>query len=519
MAVEQDDPRVAQLKLEHAQRNKDIEIARRYYAGEQYAEQNLAAQTMAPGGEPVPEHDKHIAYSTQVQECIDYVSALLGKGFQVTADDKQVQAIVDGTLSASPDLASDDDADTINVVSVLRDALVAGDVAVRVRWDPETQLPWLEFWESEAVDFHFADDNRFRLERVILTETVWVDDGAGTAGVEVSRERTWEMQTQIDGTSQCVIVTRDDGEIVGEPAPTGLDFIPWRMWRGQKKRIRAVRGETVVTKRMRDLADRYDAVEHLAFRITRYNSHGNLAVIGDGALLTTQADARVMKDVADVLTFPGGTDLIEVSLNANPEMIQHQRDVILDAMFSAFGISRLDSDTVKGLGDISGYALEILNRKSEGTFDQIGKQLARDIRSTLNLALDMHALLSDQTEQAPVIGEELPEQPEEEQGEPIDVDEVFTNRKMTIVMGTGYIVDDAMQREDFTAGLVSRRYVLEKRGLDPKEIDKIQGEVEKEKKATQAPTVTLSPQTAAAMSSPIQAGQTLMSVAADQTGA
>lgn len=483
-----DEARRAQLDEENRARIEEIEVSRLYYDGLQYEGANADALA-ALDCKRLPEHEKLVAYSTQIQECVDYVAAQLSSGFQVSSDNQQVDEVITATLSNSPDLASDDDEADINVMTQFRDAAIAGDVAVRVRWDTEKGMPWLEFWESEAVDFHFQQDNRFVLERVVLSEVVWV--GSGAEQVEVSRRREWFMASGI-----CYVATFEDDEPVGIPESTGWSFIPWRMWRASRKNVRQPRGQSLITKRIRDLADRYDAIEQLAFAIARYNSHGNLVVVGDAALLQANQDARIRKDVADVLTFPGGTSAYPIELPTDPEMIEHQRNVCLDALFSAFGVARLDADTVQGLGTLSGYALEILNRKTDGTFEQVKRQLARDIRSTLNLALDVYALMMSAGD-----GEE----------DAVDPDEVFEDRTMTIVMGSGYIVDEVMLRDDFTAGLVSRRYALRKRGLTDPEIDEIDEQIAKEKPA--ATTVDLSAVARAA--SQVQAGSTLGNAVAD----
>lgn len=502
-STNRDDPRRVQLDAENRARVDEVELARLYYGGSQYDSGNAdVLESLRGQVDRLPEHLKLIAYSTQIEECVDYVASQLGSGFQVTAQDSRVQTIVTGALSNSPDLASDDDTADINVTAQIRDALIAGDVGVHVRWDEAAQLPWLEFWESEAVDFQFDPDNRHMLERVVLTETVWSMVAGEPA--EVERTREWFMWA-----GQCVIETYENGDVVDQQQ-TGLPFIPWRMWRGQRKQMRKARGESMVTRRIRDLADRYDAVEQLAFAIARYNSHGNLAVVGDTALLLSQDDARIRKDVADVLTFPGGTALQTIQLPTDPQMIEHQRQVILDALFSAFGVTRLDADTLTGLGQMSGYALEILNRKTEGTFDRIRRQLARDVRSTLNVALDLYAVMTTLTELPADVDTPWAE------FEYDDPDEMFEDRTMEIVMGSGYVVDDVMLRDDYTAQLVSRRHVLRARGMADQEIDQIEDEILAEKPVEPEVNLSSRVQDAALQAvSSTKSGQTLSAAQRD----
>lgn len=521
-----EDARETALRRENELRIEEIETARQWYEGTQYDDANQSAYDAIPAedGKPakLPEHMKLIAYSTQIQESVDYIAAQLADSFQIEAKDSKVQEVVDGTLSNSPDLASDDDEDEINVTTQFRDALIAGDIAVHVRWDAEKEMPWFEFWEGESVDFQFSEENRFQLERVILTQMVWRPNLGDGELTEVHQEKHWLMDAV---AGKCMVVTFEDQKMVStEYEP--WSFIPWRMWRGQRKKVRQTRGQSVVTKRIRDIAGRYDATEQLSFVIGRYNSHGNLAVVGDSALILSKDDARIRKDVADVLTFPGGTALQVIQLPSDTQMLNHQHDTCLDSIYSAFGLARLDHTTVQGLGQMSGYALEILNRKTDGTFGQIGKQLARDIRSSLNVALDVYAeamgmnQILDEDEAPEIVGDvDVAELVPGEEAEPeVDVDEVFSDRSMKITLGGGYIVDNVMLRDDYTAKLVSRRYVLEQRGLGKEQIDQIEEEIDGE--APPQPEVSLSPAGAAAAEAAAAgtpngtaAGQTLNNVA------
>lgn len=501
---ERPDGRRIQLGVENGKRVAEVQRNRAYYLGEQKDQDNLAAA--GSPGMPLPEHEKLVAYSTQIQECVDYIAGQLASGFNVLAEDEAVSQIVQGTLANSPDLASDDDEDQTTMVMPFREALICGDVAVRVRWDADAQMPWLEFWEAEEVDFQFQQDNRYKLERVILTEVVWREDALGEM-VEVQRERVWEIDQE---TGLCMIHTLIDGD----EDPDALEalpyrFIPWRMWRGLRKKMRRSRGESLVGNRIRSLADRYDATGQLSFVICRYNSHGNLAVIGDAALMQANADARISKDVADVLTFPGGTALESITLATDATMIEHQTTLTTDAIYSAFGVTRLDTSTMEGMGNLSGYALEILNRKTGSTFDLIRRQLARDIRSTLNVAVDMYAVqVSDSAdpEQSADPVQSLMERAQTE------YDAIYPNRAMKIITGTGYIVDSVMQRDDFTAGLVSRRWVLEQRGMDPKDIDLIEEQIGRERQASSPVTLSPAATAAAAGSDGVQAGDALSSL-------
>ncbi len=502
---------------EEAARVAAIETRRLYYAGDQFDEANLlraekAEECRVDGRilvQNLPEHEKKVAYSTHIQESVDFLASQLASQFQVIAKDKSVQAIIDRALVNSPDLASGDDTEDMSPVNVLRDALIAGDVAVQIRWnavpedDDETGTVWFEFWEGEAVDFRYDDDDRTRLVEVVLTEQVWVQEINTDDEVERTRRTFFRVQG-----GECVReVYYDDQDVErDEPAERewlGLPFIPWTLLRTRQKRIREQRGQSAITTQALRLADRYDATENLSYVIARYNSHGNVVVVGDGATLQSVAKGKVSKDVADVMTFPEGTNVTTVTLPTDPQMIEHQRTVLLDSLFGTFGLTRIDQSTITGMGQVSGYALEILNRKTEGTFEQVRRQFIRDLKRMLSMALDVHAYKDGEQEWADDLDfrDDAIATPEDyaeftdrlsaavrERLDEIDPNDTFAQREFEIRMGSGYIVDDVMVRDDFVANLFSRREALRLRGYDDKKIKQIEREIAEEKKSTEQET-------------------------------
>lgn len=535
-AVDAADPRDAHLTRQEIHRVRSLMKRRRYYAGDQYDEANeeKAKAESVVHVVDLPEHMKKHAYSTQIQESVDFIASQLAEKFSVTADDTSVEEILLKALTSSPDLAAGDDAEDMSVTNVLRDGLTAGDTPVYVRWDAVEGTAWFEFWESEAVEFRYQDRDRHTLEKVIVTEIRWAES-AGSV-VEKVQSTTYSM---VGG--ECVReVTQDSVPVDGEERTyLGLPFIPWGLLRASKKKIRGTRGESTITDQAMAAADRYNSMEQTSFLIGRYNSHGNLVVVGDAADLKARTDAAVHKDVADVLTFPGGTNAFALTLPTDPRMIEHQRMVLLDSLYGTFGLARLDPQTVQSMGQVSGYALEILNRKSDGTFSQIGKQWMRDMRSLLNLALDVTAYKATEEadltpeaetamtyDQGPA-GGDMPVDMEAmavavlARMQAIDPNTVFENRTIDIRMGNGYIVDDVMIREDFVAGLISLDEALRLRGYTDVKIGEIKKELKDAKPAP--PEVSLTPQALAAAQAALDASkaQALAATAgqsADMTG-
>lgn len=504
-------------------RRQDVADRRLVYAGLQYDALNvklrellIAAGDLRPD-EPTPEHERLHAYSSQVQEAVDYLADRLAEGFTVTAGAAAVQAVLDAVWLASDQLSGEDDDGSqqgLTVDEPLREALTAGDVAAFVGWDPEANdgagSAFVHLWESEHVEIRARSTNR--VDEVIRIQRIWVNDPAVGLRQVVERVR-YLMQPNPHGVPECRADTYWDEQ--SEPRRMewlGVGRIPWKLLRCDPKGLRAVRGESLITDRVISAARRYDANEQHSYLIGRYNSHGNVAAVGDAAALMLNREGQtVRKDVADVMVFPSGSQLIALSLPTDPAMIEHQRKVLADQIFGAFGLVRLDQETIKGFGAISGYALEILNQRTESAHRKLRRNWRGDFRSLCSLILDVTAwrrspqvavaldgggaFTLDLTDPAAV--------PPADAGGVVvdsrqafwltDPDAVFPDRSMTITMGSGYVVDDVMIRDDVVAGVISKREGLRQRGYGEEAIDTIMGELADEQAERVAATLTALP--------------------------
>ncbi len=508
-----------QCVTEESRRTRDVYLRRLYFAGQQYERRNweaFRALNLNQDWQTLPEHDRLHAYATQISECVEFITDQLAEGFNVTATDPTVGEVLAGVIAATDTLSGDafDDMDgpdasdeaaagdgedttdpNITIDEVLRDSLIAGDVAAEVLWDPIEGTCYLEFWESEKVEVRFA--SRTRVEAVIREELRWVVDerSVDSSRKQVVERVVYTVEVHPDhGHPECCKQTYWDTE----EAPVrvewlGFPVLPWALLRADSRRLRGTRGESLITMQAMETAMRYDAVEQLSWLIARYNSHGNLAVVGDQAMLKVENDPRVAKDVADVLTFPGGTNLTSIQLPTDPRMIEHQKEVLAAHLYAIFGLVQLDTASLHGMGRISGYALEILNRKTSGTFRRIRRNFISDIRALFNLTLDVTAYRQgaaapgfdtplEELTGVDLISDEVllpegavPDVPFWD----IDPGEVFPDRRMQIEMGTGYIVDDVLLRDDWVARVISREEVLRKRGYTKAQIAQIIGELEK----------------------------------------
>jgi hypothetical protein len=491
-----------------------VRECRAYYAGTQYDADNEECareltEDLLRGEKSVvrrlfdrfhlPEHLRRHAYSTQIPEAVDWIADRLAEGFDVTAEPKQADEVITRCLDATPELSGGDDEDEQrSVATVLREAGKVGDVPVLVRWDPAEATCWLEFWDTETVDVRFVDGRPDRVESVTVEQVDWrVVDGQMR---QVTLRREWVMTDADEGNGsrqsagrerRCVerVFVVSEGEKVAErPVAVhewGTPLVPWWPVRAQRDSLRALRGAPLITQQAMRTADRYNAVEQVSWLIARYNSHGNLAVVGDTALVQGQ-DKPVHKDVADVLTFPGGTSVTAITLPTDAQMIEHQKETLTDALYGRFGLVRTDQQTVAGLGAVSGYALEILNEKGEGTFARVRAQLIKDLKALFTLVLDLHAAYSanapDQAGAA--LGDDDAGSPLDNGGAGLGDDDAFGDRKITVRLGSGWVVDVASARDDYLAGAISRREYLRVTGRGKEEIDAIFNEIAEEASET-----------------------------------
>lgn len=463
----------AELAAYEEARRALVVSARSYYSGTQFDVRNetraKALDTTVPN---LPEHERLHAYSTQIQEAVDFIAQQMADSFSLEAANEEVTGILMTALRRSPELEGGQDEVDVSLTNVLRDSMIAMDTPVWVRWDPIEGTPWADFWPSEDVEMRYDPRDARKLIEVRVQQPMWTGEG------DKAKKRVLHTHWKLNETGACIRELHFDEEKVHETVEEGLPFIPWVSLRAQKKSSKSLRGESLITPQMQRMADRFNANEQIAYLIARYNSHGNLAVIGDAASLKVELDERINKDVADILSFPGGTALQVLQLPTDPQMIMHQREVLLDGMYGGFGLSRLDHTTLQSMGQVTGYALEIMNRKSDGTFNQVKNRYLGDFRRLLNMILDVVAYLG---------GEELEEGMEREEpaeileGEADPALDRFPDRTFKISLGSGGVIDEVQIRDDYTAGLISRAEANRRRGTDPDTIKRIDDEIEEEK--------------------------------------
>ena len=475
-----------------------IATRRLYLTASQYDDANESARALCENGD-LPEHFRRHAYSGHIAECVGYIADTLGSGFAYDAASPEVKDILDGVIHTSPVMSAyDEDGNQVAVIDdVLVESLTAGDCPVYVGWDPVREAAYLECWDCDRVEFVMRTTTE--VEAVILREVVWGFDGTNER--EMTKIQVWDLAPNAFGYLEARMRTWYDTDLTQPVAEEWLAIgaIPWRLIRTDTRSLRAYRGESVISSKAMADTDRFNAVEQLAYLIARYNSHANVAVVGDAASLKLQEDGRVRKDVADVLTFPGGTQVEVLELPTDPQMIDHQRGVLSESLYAEFGIARLDPASLKGLGGVTGYALEILNQRSAGTFARVARQYRKDVRALFDLVLDVTAwkrvtatvTLPEETQAILTDIATITDSPapvfESVEWWSIDPTTAYTDRRIGIRLGSAGIVDDVRIRDDFTSGLISRAEALRQRGVPEPAIAEIQAEVVAEADANAGP--------------------------------
>jgi hypothetical protein len=233
-----------------------------------------------------------------------------------------------------------------------------------------------------------------------------------------------------------------------------------------RHQLRSRFGDSMITKKVMGSADRFNAISQLGFRVARQNSFATIAVVGDAAALGAGGrDESIAKDIADVLKFPGGTNVSSIVLPTDPRMIESQQHLIERNLYREFGLTKTDLSEFGGLGTVSGYALEVVNRKDRATQNRIRKNAVAGIRNLANMMLDVYAYRT-----AEASGGSWWE---------VDPQQLFPLREdIEIIIGSGDIVDATGDRDDYVSGLVSRQYVLRRKGLGRDDIELIEKEIQ-----------------------------------------
>lgn len=466
----------------HQYRRLGVVKRRSYYEGSQYDGDNYETKkTEFAGcseaellGKWLPEHKRKHAYSSSIKEGVDFLADQVTGNMQVEMSATGLQDLIDQLFH---EMMMD-----TRRQEITRELLIAGDVfaqfkalPIRSVMEPDMPAVKVDFWEAESVEVDYDEDDWEKMAEVRYEVTRTERRTPDSSLEEVKYRHVFRLDPIVtpDGVAREEAVERvyrEDEEDPVEVNRLGMPFLPWVHIHGEQEQLRSKYGRPMISQALMDTADRFNATSHLEFLALRYNSFGNLAVVGDAAQLKIDQAGAVGKDLADVLAFPGGTGVHTISLTINTEAFAQQKDQLQTQMFEIMGLTRIDDTTMSGLGDLSGYALEILNRKNDGTFRKVVENLGSGLQELIDMALkvDAFARATPGTD---------------EDGSPIlmwwlvDPDVKYPDRMSEVRFGTAYIVDEVEVRNDFIAGIISQEEALRQKGYDEEQIKRILDEM------------------------------------------
>ncbi len=474
---------------------EDIQRKRRYYAGRQYGAlnatvaKNLGVPVQGEGLKRLKEHQRAHAYSTHIQEGIDFLADQITGQMIRQAVRPEDDTEIEGFTTEAADRV-DLFLDELWSVSILdernqevaREILVAGNLACELVPDftvaeaSDVGLRF-QFWQTpeEAVLTYSS----FDWSDLVMVE-VWTEEG------DQDVVRRYEMVFHPeDIRGECLVFTFEQGgydtdqQILLGTRRTGLPFIPFVHLHGENDGLRNFYGKSMVSDQLTETADRYNATKQLEFLAVRYNAFSTLAITGDAVHLQNTDDNSVSvirKDIGEFITFPGGSDLHELSLPTDTDLISSQIETLVDSMWGLLGLEDLSPEKISSFGGVSGYALEILNRKTDGSFRRIVQNLKEGYRAMVEMAFDVDAYARA----------ELLEPVELDDGSFVQLrafwlikpEEIWTYRMVRIDFGTAYIIDEVAVRDDFIARIISQDEALRQKGYTNIEIGQILAEQE-----------------------------------------
>jgi hypothetical protein len=320
-------------------------------------------------------------------------------------------------------------------------------------------------YDAESVDPEYSQDNYKKMIRCTVHQLKYVPD----LDRNVDYREVYAIGQTSEGYAECIYLRYNDSdEDPIEVRLLNIPFIPIIHLVSIKKRVRESFGESLVERLIGD-ADRYNSVNGLEYQIARYNSISHLAIFGEDTARVKGENLNLGGEATDFWAFPASTDVKPVTLPADITMINSQKETIENHMYRKMGLQRMDIQDFKGIGAPSGYALEIINRKTDGVFTRIQKEMTKGYVEVFDKTMDMQAIM--------------------ESGKPwysIDPLKIYPNRTVEFTFGSLFVADKNEIRSDFVAGLVSQKKALSLMGYSETEALEIMDQCQEEKEAAGA---------------------------------
>lgn len=440
-----DDTENKKAEEKRAERVSNYTKRWQYYEGKQYDKENERFRQLlgVTSDARLPEQERLHSYTGVIEEGIDFITDQLVEKLNIEV--KSDAEIESGEPDENPPIEQQiflniwEQSDMeLNAPDLTREALVSAESYILLRWDEAEKIVRIVPYDAENVDPVYSQDNYKQMIRCVIYQNKYVE----SENRQVVFKEVYTIGQTSEGFAECIYLKYNDiDEDPIEARLLNIPFIPIIHLIAIRKRVRESYGESLVDRLIGD-ADRYNAVNHLEFMIARYNSISHMAVFGDQTNIKP-GQLNLGGEANDFWAFPASTDVKSITLPTDITMINNQKETIENQMYRKMGLQRMDVQDFKGIGAPSGYALEIINRKSEGVFTRIQKELSKGYTEVFDKVMDMQAYM--------------------ESGRAwyaIDPLKVYPNRTVKFVFGSMFVADKNEIRADFMAGLVSQRKSL-----------------------------------------------------------
>lgn len=417
----------------------------KYYRREQYDKENESErlQLGLTSDKRLPEHRRLHCYTGAIEEGIDFITDQLMEKLSIKV--KTNAEVLSGEPEDTPpseqtiflNIWEQSDMD-LNAPDLTREALVSAESYILLKWDESEQIIKILPYDAESIDPVYSQDNYKKM----IHCNIWENKYDSVQGREVKYREQYILGMTSEGYQECLYLKYND--IQDEPIEARLlniPFIPIVHIKAIRKRVRESFGESLVERLVPD-ADRYNAVNQLEFLIARFNSSSHLAVFGTESAIKPE-NLHLGGEANDFWAFPATTDAKAIALPTDPTMLVNQKETIENQMYRKMGIQRMDMQDFKGLGAPSGYALEIINRKTDGVFIRIQKELSKAYIEVFDKSMDMQAIMESQ-----------------KPWWSIDPKKIYPNRTIIFTFGSMFVADREQIRSDYVAGLVSQKKSL-----------------------------------------------------------
>ena len=442
-----------------------------YYRCEQYDKENENERSLL-GLTPdrrLPEHRRLHSYTGVIEEGIDFITDQLieNLGIEVKSNAEIASGEPDDTPPPEQtiflNIWEQSDMD-LNAPDLTREALISAESYILLKWDEAEKLVRLIPYDAESIDPVYSQDNYKKMIRCNIWQNKYVQE----QGREVKYKEQYILGMTSEGFQECMYLKFDDvSEQPIESKLLNIPFIPIIHIKAIRKRVRESFGESLVDRLMSD-ADRYNAVNQLEFLIARFNSSSHLAIFGNETQIKPE-NLHLGGEANDFWSFPSTTDAKAIALPTDPTMLTNQKETIETQMYRKMGLQRMDIQDFKGLGAPSGYALEIINRKTEGVFSRLQKELSKSYVEVFDKAMDMQAIM--------------------ESGKTwwsIDPKKIYPNRTIGFIFGSMFVADREQIRADYVAGIISQKKSLIMMGFSEIEALEIMDDLASEREAANA---------------------------------